>query len=809
MVIRRHMRTTPERWWDLPAAFLLFIILTIAFTRLIVTDWTSALPVTRVITYLGLIAGIALGMSRFSPRLSLVIAILYGTFVIPWRIGLTLGEGIAWQERLTSLVGRLNVIIRYLLERRAVPDNLLFVVLMAILFWVLAVHAGYNLTRHANPWAVILPTGIALVLIHSYDSFFPGRIWFLVAYLFFGVLLVARLVYLQNRARWSATKTYVPPYLGLDFIRITVILGVILSLLAWAAPALAENLPVAQQAWQRLKQPLHEVRNTLDNAFSSLRSSVGIASEFYGATTSLGRGSYHTNTEVFTVITPEQAPLGARYYWRARVYDRYDNGQWSSSLDTTQGFVPENVALPVPTFANQNPGFFSFIFTAANPLTSLFTVNQPVWISRPARLELSANPDGTLDLGHFRATPSIRAGESYTTRSRLANITVAAMRAAGTDYPDWVVERYLDLPDSITPRTIQLAKDITAGMETPYDKAAAITSYLRNTIQYTEVITEPFPINQEPIDWFLFDLRKGFCNYYATSEVILLRAVGVPARIAYGYAEGELLEGTTTYVVRQRDAHAWPEVFFPNLGWVEFEPTTFQRELNRPLGEAESNQNNDQPIPQPTAPLSSLQNDERREGLADSAVNERFSLVGILILGSVMGLTALLAFLVIPLIRRKGWLEHIPHVSILMDKGLRRMGIKPPPLISRWAHRVSLSPIARAYLEINLALSRIGKNPGTSFTPAERARALQQALPPAAPAAEIILNEYQLSTYSHGYTPNLVSAQRASALIRRLSLRAFFLRLLTQTENRSREAQDRVSLEQNRSGSIQVSNKRF
>ncbi len=118
-----------------------------------------------------------------------------------------------------------------------------------------------------------------------------------------------------------------------------------------------------------------------------------------------------------------------------------------------------------------------------------------------------------------------------------------------------------------------------------------------------------------------------------------------------------------------------------------------------------------------------------------------------------------------------------------MDRGLRRFGIQPPPLISRWAHRASLTPIARAYLEINLALSRIGKRPSITATPAERVHVLQQAIPPAAPAAETLLREYQLSTYSRGYLPDLASAIRAGTIIRRLSYRAFLWRLLTQQED--------------------------
>ena len=214
------------RWWDLPAALLLLVILTTAFTRLVATEWTDHLSITRTITWIGLILGLALGVSRFSPRWSTFFAFIYGLFFITWRIGITLGENILWQERLQSLAGRIWVVINHLVQQKAVPDNLLFLVLMGIVFWVLSVHAGYSLTRYANPWSVILPTGVALVLIHSYDSYLSSRTWYLVLYLFFGLLLVARLVFLNNRKRWQKTNTYTPPYLGLDFIRIALIVSV-------------------------------------------------------------------------------------------------------------------------------------------------------------------------------------------------------------------------------------------------------------------------------------------------------------------------------------------------------------------------------------------------------------------------------------------------------------------------------------------------------------------------------------------------------------------------------------------------------
>ena len=152
---------------------------------------------------------------------------------------------------------------------------------------------------------------------------------------------------------------------------------------------------------------------------------------------------------------------------------------------------------------------------------------------------------------------------------------------AGNDYPEWVRERYLQVPPNITPRTLQLARDLTAELANPYDKAAAITNWLRANIEYSNSVPQ-LPNNQEPIDWFLFDLKQGFCNYYATAEIMLLRSIGIPARIAVGYTQGETEELSQVYTVKQRDAHAWPEVYFPGLGWIEFEPTSSQGGLFAP-----------------------------------------------------------------------------------------------------------------------------------------------------------------------------------------------------------------------------------
>ena len=94
-------------------------------------------------------------------------------------------------------------------------------------------------------------------------------------------------------------------------------------------------------------------------------------------------------------------------------------------------------------------------------------------------------------------------------------------------------------------------------METPYDKAAAITAFLRQEISYQAVL-DPAPKGVDPVLWVLFDYKKGFCNYYASAEVLMLRSLGIPTRLAVGFAQGQFDPNFRIYTVKKRDAHAWP-----------------------------------------------------------------------------------------------------------------------------------------------------------------------------------------------------------------------------------------------------------
>jgi len=154
------------------------------------------------------------------------------------------------------------------------------------------------------------------------------------------------------------------------------------------------------------------------------------------------------------------------------------------------------------------------------------------------------------------------------------------LRSAGDDYPNWVLDRYLQLPDSLPQRIRDLAEEITRDATNSYDKASALETYLRQ-IEYNELIESP-PSERDLVDWFLFDLKEGYCDYYSSSLAVMARAVGIPTRIAVGYGKGEYISEVQVYRVRDNNAHAWVEVYFPRYGWLEFEPTAAEPAIVRP-----------------------------------------------------------------------------------------------------------------------------------------------------------------------------------------------------------------------------------
>jgi len=186
------------------------------------------------------------------------------------------------------------------------------------------------------------------------------------------------------------------------------------------------------------------------------------------------------------------------------------------------------------------------------------------------------------DVTTYEATTPIAVGATVMTTARASDATPEQLRQVPAQYPAWT-DRYRALPDGAQPNTIktpqrvrdlaaQLATQLPANARDPYDLAAATERYLRSdAFTYATVVDDP-PAKQDVADYFLFNSKRGYCEYYATAMAVLLRADGLPARVVNGYLPGAR-QPDGRFLSRESQAHAWVEVYFPKYGWIMFDPT--------------------------------------------------------------------------------------------------------------------------------------------------------------------------------------------------------------------------------------------
>ncbi|HEY2420106.1 MAG TPA: transglutaminase domain-containing protein [Neobacillus sp.] len=169
-------------------------------------------------------------------------------------------------------------------------------------------------------------------------------------------------------------------------------------------------------------------------------------------------------------------------------------------------------------------------------------------------------------------------------------------------------QRYTQLSDGLPPEIKQLAEDITAEEKNWFDKAKAVERYFSNADYTYDQKNVAYPAqNDDYVYQFLFETKRGYCDNFSTSMAIMLRTIGIPTRWVKGYTGGDFLEyskensSKQIYEITNNNAHSWVEVFFPNQGWVPFEPTKgFTNEIIvNYTGDAPSSANNQQTTPPP------------------------------------------------------------------------------------------------------------------------------------------------------------------------------------------------------------------
>ncbi|MCT9098504.1 DUF3488 and transglutaminase-like domain-containing protein [Haloarchaeobius sp. HME9146] len=264
-------------------------------------------------------------------------------------------------------------------------------------------------------------------------------------------------------------------------------------------------------------------------------------------------------TRLFTVESP--APT----YVRTNTFATYTGTGWARETDPVpfDGSIPD-AAAEGETVPGERVTQRITLETASATLPT-------AW--RPVAVEVEDVPGADLQVteqGTFQAETALPNGTTVTVTSYRPPDDPARLTAAGTDYPAAVAERYTQLPADTPERVRNLTADITADTSNPYEKARAIEAWLETEKTYS--LNASHDPSRPVVDQFLFEMDRGYCQYFASAMTVMLRSEGIPARYVTGFSPG-VRGGEDEYLVTGSNAHAWVEVYFPETGWVRFDPT--------------------------------------------------------------------------------------------------------------------------------------------------------------------------------------------------------------------------------------------
>jgi transglutaminase-like putative cysteine protease len=453
-----------------------------------------------------------------------------------------------------------------------------------LIFWGVlmgAVSSWYSWVtiRKGQPIWGILPAGtmLAILMTYTYQKRFT-----LVLLLGAGLILIGMVNHDLKRQEWKKKGVR-----GADDVRERLYLVVVgLSLLTMVFAGIMPSIrikPIADR-FERLVYGSNEGgENTTGGSidvgefspdFHPIQRFPGLPRQKL-----IGSGPQLSKQVVMIISYPAVSFVGsnlprAARYWRSYSYDKYTGSGWQSSPTDKVSYQP----------GQEISGIYSDSFEIVTQEIrlgnavrgTLYSAGPPVTLDHEAQVfwrteveEDIKRESQTIGLADMFAvsTDSLH----YQVRSLVSSAGDEELRNAEEVVPEWINERYLQLPETVPERVRELAREIIANQPTRYDQAKAIEAFLRS-YPYTLQLPAP-PLDWDIADYFLFELQTGYCDYYATSMVVLARSVDLPARLVVGYASGQYDRENDYFLVSEADAHSWVEIYFSGYGWIPFEPT--------------------------------------------------------------------------------------------------------------------------------------------------------------------------------------------------------------------------------------------
>lgn len=507
-------------------------------------EWISNTRAVPLFTLTGFIFAILLA-TRKTPRrtasfllagYSIILPTLY--FASLWPIGVLFS---GWRTFAAYTETQLTELIRNISYFES--DETALALLLAIVGWLLASLIGWWTLRENRPMRSLPIIGIIIVINTYWGNTNP--IWVAV-YIGLSLLLFSYIKQQALTASWGNIPRELPPLISLA----SGLLAVLITLLAYRLPTLDYGYWLEQLPGYRAVEAQFD-----DGEGGRPVTRPSIMPRTY----LINEAPELLETIMMTATVSMENP--AARHWRALSFDIYTGDGWTFTPDFSQ-------RVQAGEKLRHNNSIHSTVITQtvhwlADERVTRYSLGQPVTLDQDVVVSLRDERD------LFRVQG--RGDTTYTVVSKVINAPADRLRSAtNAGVTVSLLNRYTQLPDSIPERVHLLASDIITGQVAPFDQAKAIETYLRQ-YEYTLDVPPP-PEGVDPVDYFLFDAQQGYCDYYASSMVVLARSVGLPARMGVGFL-AQTPDENGIQTIRKADAHTWAEIYFAGIGWVEFEPT--------------------------------------------------------------------------------------------------------------------------------------------------------------------------------------------------------------------------------------------